>query len=191
MGRPEGNVELANSMIGIQSGISTVHSIGTNYTDMWQSGVNITGSYFFNRSDNDNDQVNHRDYTMTGDTRTAYDERTTGTTGNGNHRFCMRMDVPIDSMNSFLFVPNISYQSTEGTSLMDGASRLQADRSVLHQRTAGPTARDTRCRRTFCIATSSTCRGAPSRWTPRFPGMRATGMPRSGLLSSPTPSSPN
>ncbi|MBK7257490.1 MAG: TonB-dependent receptor [Ignavibacteriae bacterium] len=122
MGRPGGTVELANSMIGIQSGISTVHSIGTNYTDMWQSGVNITGSYFFNRSDNENDRSTHRDYTIAGDTRTAYEERSTGSTGNGNHRFSMRLDVPIDSMNSLLFVPNVSYQSTDGISVMDGAS---------------------------------------------------------------------
>lgn len=122
MGRPGGNVELANSMIGIQSGVSTVHSIGTNYTDLWQSGVSITGSYFFNRSDNENEQSTHRDYTMTGDARTAYDEHSAGTTGNGNHRFTMRLEVPIDSMNSLLFVPNVSYQSTDGTSLIDGAS---------------------------------------------------------------------
>jgi hypothetical protein len=122
IGRPGGNVELASSMIGIQSGLSTVHSIGTNYTDLWQSGVNITGSYFFNRSENDNDQTAHRDYTMTGDSRTVYDERSTSTTGNGNHRFNMRLDVPIDSMNSLLFVPNISYQSTDGTSVMGGTS---------------------------------------------------------------------
>jgi hypothetical protein len=121
-GRPGGNMELANSMIGVQSGISTIHSIGTNYTDAWQSGVQVTGNYFFNRSDNENDQVTHRDYTMNGDTRTSYDEQTTGATGNGNHRFGMRLEVPLDSMNSLLIVPNISYQTTDGTSIMDGRS---------------------------------------------------------------------
>ena len=122
MGRPGGNAEIANSMIGVQSGISTVHSIGTNYTDSWKSGVTLTGSYFFNRSDNDNEQTSHRDYTMTGDTRTSYDERSTTATGNGNHRFTMRLEVPIDSMNSLLFVPNVSLQATDGTSLMNGRS---------------------------------------------------------------------
>src|SRR5690606_1693930 len=38
--------------VGQDNGIATTNSIGLNYSDKWGEGINFTGSYFFNSTNN-------------------------------------------------------------------------------------------------------------------------------------------
>lgn len=126
-GRMGAALELASSMIGVQSGLATIHSIGTNYADLWQGGSELNGSYFFNRSVNANAQTARRDYGMTGGSQSTYDESSARTTGNNNHRLSMRVELPIDSMNSLIFTPAVSVQNTDASTSLFGQARSGTD----------------------------------------------------------------
>ncbi len=51
-----------NFLVGQQSGISTTHSIGINYRDVWGKKLTVTGSCFFNHTENSNSTVRNRRY---------------------------------------------------------------------------------------------------------------------------------
>jgi hypothetical protein len=116
MPRPGGAMELASTMIGLQNGTATVHALGGDYSDFWASGLNMSGSYFFNHSDNGNTQSLARDYGLTGAEGLQYNQSSGTTTRNSNHRFNLRLEVPIDSMNSLMFRPSVSFQNTDAGS---------------------------------------------------------------------------
>src|SRR5690606_24334497 len=63
-----------NFMVGQQNGISETHSIGINYSDKWGEKTKVTGSYFFNASKNNNDQLTRREYIVSNNSGQIYDE---------------------------------------------------------------------------------------------------------------------
>ena len=111
-----------NFLISAQGGVSKTHAIGINYSDKWGEKVDVTASYFFNRSDNLSDKNVYRRYLQTSDSAQTYDEHTLSNTVNINHRFNARVDYKIDSMNSLLIVPKFSYQQNDGERSLNGAT---------------------------------------------------------------------
>ena len=105
----------ANFLVGQQNGISKTNAIGINYSDIWGKKFTITGSYFFNNSDNSNDQLTNRVTTLN-DTNFYYKENSLSNSTNYNHRINLRMEYKIDSFNSILITPGISYQKNNSTS---------------------------------------------------------------------------
>lgn len=99
-----------NFMIGRQNGVSTTHSIGVNYSDKWGAKTKITGSYFFNASRNENTQKTGREYFISTQAGQLYDEDYSAVSRNFNHRMNFRFDIQLDSLNSILISPRLSYQ---------------------------------------------------------------------------------
>ena len=106
-----GNSNAMNFVVGQQGGISTTHSIGTNYSDAWGKNTLVTASYFFNYTDNDASSSLQRNFFSQMGRGQNYSEDKRALSGNGNHRFNLRMEHFIDSMNSIVFNPKISFQS--------------------------------------------------------------------------------
>src|SRR5690606_2230189 len=50
--RPPGFSALDNFLVQDQGGISSTDAVGINYSDSWGKKIDITGSYFFNHSNN-------------------------------------------------------------------------------------------------------------------------------------------
>lgn len=109
-----------NFLVNAQGGVSKTHALGINYSDKWGTKLDVTASYFFNRSDNFSDQNVYRRYVQTSDSVQTYEERTLTNSINVNHRFNARIDYKIDSMNSLLIVPKFSYQQNEGDRSLNG-----------------------------------------------------------------------
>jgi hypothetical protein len=99
-----------NFMVGQQNGISTTHSIGVNYSDKWGIKTKVTGSYFFNASKNENTQKTGREYFVSTKAGQLYDEDYSAVTRNFNHRMNFRFDIQLDSLNSLMVTPRLSYQ---------------------------------------------------------------------------------
>jgi hypothetical protein len=101
-------------------GITKTSTIGLNYTDKWGSKVDVTGSYFFSTSDNNSLQENLRQsfYTLPSgvDSNANMSETSTSFNRNQNHRFNLRMEYYIDSNNSILFTPSVTFQHSESES---------------------------------------------------------------------------
>lgn len=112
---PGGRGASENFMVGQENGISTTHSIGINYSDKWGTKTKVTGSYFFNASKNENRQLTEREYILSSQSGQLYNEDYSAVTRNYNHRMNFRFDVQLDSLNSIVIAPKLSYQGNDRT----------------------------------------------------------------------------
>ncbi|MFN4286841.1 MAG: outer membrane beta-barrel protein [Lacibacter sp.] len=102
-----------NFTIGQQPGISATNALGINYTDKWGKKATVTGSYFFNNSNNINDQFLNRQQFLSGGRTQFYDEASLIRSDNWNHRLNARIEYNIDSFNSLIITPNLSLQKNK------------------------------------------------------------------------------
>jgi hypothetical protein len=119
-----GNNGTGNFLVNDKNGISTTNALGINYTDKWGKKMDVTGSYFFNQSNNKALQSVHRDYVLSHDSGQVYDENSDATVKNINHRINLRMEWKIDSSNSLLFTPKFSLQQNNSYSTLAGNSMM-------------------------------------------------------------------
>lgn len=94
------------------TGITRSLSSGLNFNNEWGK-LKLSGSYFFSGSNNDQQQNTYRQ-TFFPDDSIAYLTKTAVTnTKNQNHRFNIRFEWQIDSMNSILYTPSFTLQHSE------------------------------------------------------------------------------
>jgi len=101
----------SNFFVGQQNGITTTNSFGLNYSDTWGKKIKVSGSYFFNSTDNTSNSIVDRTYY----TNDLYHENDTAETRNYNHRFNLRFEYNIDSFNSIIFTPGVSFQQNNSS----------------------------------------------------------------------------
>ena len=87
-----------NFLIGNQRGISTVRSVGVNYSNEWREKLKLSASYFFNSSDNTTEALTDRDYFI----GQQYHDIGVSRTRNFNHRLNARIEYKIDSNNTLI-----------------------------------------------------------------------------------------
>lgn len=104
-----------NFLVGQQGGITTTNSFGLNYSDLWAKKIKVSGSYFYNSTDNVNSTQTTRDYFTKQDTGSVYHENDQSEAKNYNHRFNLRMEYTADSFNSVIFTPGISFQNNNSS----------------------------------------------------------------------------
>lgn len=122
-----GGGDIGDFLIGEQNGISTTQAFGLNYTDKWGEKADVSGSYFFNRSENDALTTAFRDYITNSDFEQVYDEESRTATTNTNHRFNLRIDYKIDSSNSILIIPRLGLQYNDGRENTTGLNLFGGD----------------------------------------------------------------
>ncbi|MGB4844861.1 MAG: outer membrane beta-barrel protein [Ferruginibacter sp.] len=108
--------------IGAQSGISKTNSFGINYSDVWNKKVDVSGSYFFNNSNTNNDQTSNTQNFQTSGKNQFYSENVLSNAKNNNHRLNFRLNYKIDDNNSLMIVPSLSYQTTKAVSDISGVN---------------------------------------------------------------------
>lgn len=109
-------------MTAQQNGISATQSAGFNYSDEWGKKTIVSGSYFFNYSDNLNQAEQLRNYF--GNDRLIYAQSNTDRTINMNHRFNFRLEYNLDSANKIIFTPNFTYQDNLLRSKLSGSNTV-------------------------------------------------------------------
>lgn len=100
-------------MVDPSAGISTNHSVGINFSDVFGNWGRFDGSYFFNLSDNSNTQNVNRNYFAIGDSSYKFNQGGEGSAENLNHRVNARFSANIDSSNSIMIAPYFTYQNNE------------------------------------------------------------------------------
>ncbi len=120
-----GGTNVSDFLVDQQPGITQTHSFGVNYSDRWGKKVDLTGSYFFNLTDNRSESDLYREYLGTGEDLQSYLENESSDSRNINHRFNLRLEYQIDSFNSIIFRPRISLQQNSGSSLLAGQNFLE------------------------------------------------------------------
>ncbi|MBL0355517.1 MAG: TonB-dependent receptor [Chitinophagaceae bacterium] len=109
-----------NFLVGQQNGISATNAVGVNYSDKWSKKLDVTGSYFFNNSKTNNNQLTNDEYFIKDAANQFYDESNLSEANNFNHRVNLRMEYRIDSSNSLIFTPSISFQKNNSDRLVSG-----------------------------------------------------------------------
>ncbi len=103
-----------NFSVGQSNGISKTDAVGVNYGDKWGKRVSVTGSYFFNNSNNDNSSVVNIE--TLGAKKQFSSQNGISNTQNNNHRINLRMEYKIDSNNSLFIIPSANFQKNNSTS---------------------------------------------------------------------------
>ena len=123
-GRPGGpgsgqSNDVENFLVDQKTGITATHSFGINYANQWKK-INYTGSYFINYSDNTATSNLFRQYITNKNEGLSYKENNESNSKNSNHRLNLKLDWKIDSLNSILFQPKISFQLNDANSSLLG-----------------------------------------------------------------------
>lgn len=115
--------DIDNFLIDQRDGIATTHAFGLNYSDSWATQTELTGSYFFNSSNNGAETSVFRQYT---NTTQSYTETGNSSTQNTNHRINARIEQTLDSSSSLIIRPVLSLQYNNGTNALGGAFALNS-----------------------------------------------------------------
>lgn len=105
-----------NFLVGQQNGISKTNALGINYSDQWGKKLTVAGSYFFNNSNTANTQITNRQTKLTSDSILFYKENSFSSSDNYNNRANLRLEYKIDSANSLIITPSISFQKNNSNS---------------------------------------------------------------------------
>ncbi len=109
-----GGNDASQFLVNSRNGINTTHAVGLNYSDKWGKKIEISGSYFYNYTDNNSVTTTDRNYITSSDKQLKYLEDNISTSKNQNHRLNFKLDYKIDTFNSIIFQPRLSYQINEG-----------------------------------------------------------------------------
>ncbi len=115
-------------LVNAQNGIITTQAFGINYTDEWGENLEVTGSYFFNLSNNNAKQKLTRSFLDDDiDFNQIYTEKDSSYSRNINHRLSFRMDYKFDEFKTLTIEPRLSIQQNEGSQSIFGQNIASSD----------------------------------------------------------------
>ncbi len=95
------------------SGINTVWAGGINYKDAWSPKTDAYGSYFFNSQHISIQQLSTtQKFFLQQDSSTLTNQSSSSIQNTKNHRINFNLEHRIDSSNSLVFRPNVSFQTS-------------------------------------------------------------------------------
>ncbi len=120
-----GGASAQDFMVGNQSGITTSHALGLNYSDKWGEKIDVSGSYFFNASDNEKIEDVHQTYLTDIDSLSQiYTEDSESKSMNYNHRMHLKLNYNINDRNRIILQPRLSFQNNYSESNNTGLSYI-------------------------------------------------------------------
>lgn len=121
-----GGNDPSSFFVNQKAGINTTNAGGLNYANKWKK-VDLSGSYFVNYTDNQTASETVRNYVTSSDSvQLLYKENAASTSTNRNHRANLRLEWKVDSVNSIVFTPRITYQEYLGNANTSGANLLNS-----------------------------------------------------------------
>lgn len=91
-------------------GITTTRLLGINYADKFGKKTDFSGSYFLNYTDNNATSFLLQQYVLGSNSGLNYNETNVSNSLNTNHRVNFKFETKLDSQNSFLIQPRLSFQ---------------------------------------------------------------------------------
>ncbi len=121
-GNNTGLVDPSSFFVNQQNGINNTNAIGLNYIDKWGKKIGINTSYFFNKTTNASINNTSRNYILAGSNGLNYLEDQNSNSKNSNHRFTLRLEYALDSMNEFIYTPRINFQGNIADNLINASN---------------------------------------------------------------------
>jgi Outer membrane protein beta-barrel family/Carboxypeptidase regulatory-like domain len=109
-------------LVGQQDGITATNSLGANHSATFWKKLVVNQSFFFNSTDNQNDQVLTRTNSVPEDSILYYNQLARTENKNYNNRYDARLEMAVDSSNSFVDLPRLYFQNNHASSLSSGAN---------------------------------------------------------------------
>jgi len=109
-----GGDNTSNFLVSPSGGITQTIAGGLNFQDSYSNKLEVSASYFFNKTENEAKNQIFRQFLTSGLDLQRYAETNKEASTNINHRANVRLDWKIDSSNSLLFIPRISAQINNG-----------------------------------------------------------------------------
>ncbi|MEO9144006.1 MAG: TonB-dependent receptor [Ginsengibacter sp.] len=106
--------------VGPQSGIAKTNAFGVNYSDAWGKKIDISGSYFFNNSNTNNNQTISQQNFTSRDSSQFYDENTLSNAENYNNRANLRLTYRLDSSNTIIATSSLNFQKNNSVNYTTG-----------------------------------------------------------------------
>lgn len=103
-----------------QNGNTSTQSAGLNYSNEWGKKLSVSGSYFFNATENLANSTIERNYFTNNSLR--YQQNSNSRTFNLNHRANARLEYTIDSLNKIIYTPSINIQNNDIRSILSGSN---------------------------------------------------------------------
>ncbi|MBS3914558.1 MAG: TonB-dependent receptor [Bacteroidetes bacterium] len=117
-GGPGGNSGSGSFLVGNNNGITGTNALGLNYNDKWGTKITVSGSYFFNRNVNTQNQNILRTYNNSfSGSQQFYADSSIAENSSYNHRFNARVEYAPDTNNSFIYIPSISFQNSDNAQI--------------------------------------------------------------------------
>jgi hypothetical protein len=113
-GQPGGQAGAGSLLTAPQNGNTATQSAGLNYSDAWGKKVTVSGSYFFNYTDNKNQSLITRNYFT--ENGLVYKQINNDQNTNQNHRANLRLEYAIDSANKITLTPSLNFQNNKAVS---------------------------------------------------------------------------
>lgn len=114
--RPRGGPMRNNFGGSGTQGLSTINSVGLNFSDNYGDKLRLSGSYFFNNNNDNIYQRSNTEYILGTDSSSMELSNTISESKNYNNRFNLRVEWDIDSMNSIRIIPSLNFQSNTSES---------------------------------------------------------------------------
>lgn len=117
-----GGTSSNNQLIGQQPGINNTSIVGANASDSLAENLFAQGSYFLNRVGNQNDQLDHRQYLLGGDSTSLYDQNSNVGSTNYNNRINSRIDYAAGPSDRWTILPVLYFQSNRSNNILDDST---------------------------------------------------------------------
>ncbi|MEO6915189.1 MAG: carboxypeptidase-like regulatory domain-containing protein, partial [Chitinophagaceae bacterium] len=91
-----------NFSVGPKSGVNTTTATGVNFADLYAKKIELTASYFYNHTDNNNQETSSRNSFTGGDSLLNYQESRQSVSSGDNHRVNIRATYKVDSSNTII-----------------------------------------------------------------------------------------
>jgi hypothetical protein len=122
-----GGGNVGQFLVNDQGGITQTNAFGINYSDKWGKKFDVSGSYFFNYTQNNLLTLGNQLYITKVDTGLVYDKIESSISKNMNHRANFRIDYKINDKNSIAIAPKFSLQMNDGSSNLFGETNKSGE----------------------------------------------------------------
>jgi hypothetical protein len=102
-------------MGGSSSGLSTINTIGLNYSNTFSKKLTASGSFFYNGNKTTNNTLSNIETLLVDSSKLSL-QSSESLMNNFNNRLNFRIEWAIDSLNSLIIIPSINFQSNKSNS---------------------------------------------------------------------------
>jgi hypothetical protein len=113
-------------------GITTTWAGGANYHNSWGKNNDFAGSYFYNNLHVSTDQESTTNNLLSADSSTITKKSSTALSRTPNHRINFNLEQSLDTNTSFVFRPNITFQTSHPESSSSSVTSETKDGGLIN-----------------------------------------------------------